>query len=218
MLDVLWRSRNPMNNVPVLLIDAGEIPAIGRIANTGTLEQFCFTRTRTLSEGLEALQRSRFQLVLLNPSLPDASADESVKKTLEKARDLPVVALVNEDETANTAKALRLGLDDYVVKSSHRDFFIQSMRHAIERKQILGEKERNRRHLTNVDAQLTAHLSHELRNALACIHQFGTILIDGLAGSMSEEQREYLCIMIENASKIRSVLDEALEKTFVLGE
>jgi signal transduction histidine kinase len=54
-------------------------------------------------------------------------------------------------------------------------------------------------------------LSQELRNALACIQQFGSILVDGLAGELTGEQREYLGIMLENASKIRRVLDSALD-------
>jgi signal transduction histidine kinase len=58
---------------------------------------------------------------------------------------------------------------------------------------------------------LPAYLSHELRNALACIHQFGNILVDGLAGELTGEQREYLGIMLENAGKIRAVLDSALD-------
>jgi two-component system sensor histidine kinase GlrK len=60
---------------------------------------------------------------------------------------------------------------------------------------------------TRRPSELPAHLSHELRNALACIQQFGNILVDGLAGEISSEQREYLGIMMENASKIRRVLD-----------
>jgi signal transduction histidine kinase len=59
---------------------------------------------------------------------------------------------------------------------------------------------------------LSVYLSHELRNALACIHQFGNILVDGLAGELSGEQREYVSIMLENASHIRSVLDSALDR------
>jgi signal transduction histidine kinase len=55
--------------------------------------------------------------------------------------------------------------------------------------------------------------SHEMRNALACIQQFGSILMDGLAGELSGEQREYIGIMLENASKIRSVLDSELGGT-----
>ena len=64
---------------------------------------------------------------------------------------------------------------------------------------------------TGRKSELTAHLSHELRNALACIHQFGNILVDGLAGELTGEQREYVGIMLENASNIRRVLDSALD-------
>ena len=64
---------------------------------------------------------------------------------------------------------------------------------------------------TRRTTELTAYLSHELRNALACIHQFGNILVDGLVGELTGEQREYLGIMLENASKIRRVLDSALD-------
>jgi signal transduction histidine kinase len=60
-------------------------------------------------------------------------------------------------------------------------------------------------------SNLSTYLSHELRNALACIHQFGNILADGLAGELSSEQREYVGIMLENASKIRRVLNSALD-------
>jgi signal transduction histidine kinase len=60
-------------------------------------------------------------------------------------------------------------------------------------------------------SNLSAYLSHELRNALACIHQFGNILVDGLAGELTREQREYVGIMLENASTISGVLDSALD-------
>ena len=66
---------------------------------------------------------------------------------------------------------------------------------------------------TQYASELPANLSHELRNALACIQQFGNILADGLAGKLSDEQCEYLGIMLENASKIRRVLDSALDGT-----
>jgi light-regulated signal transduction histidine kinase (bacteriophytochrome) len=64
---------------------------------------------------------------------------------------------------------------------------------------------------TQPGSNLSAYLSHELRNALACIHQFGNILVDGLAGELTGEQLEYVRIMLENASKIRTVLDSALD-------
>ena len=199
-----------MEHVQVLLIDAAKAPVVRRGTNLGRLERFHFTKKPTLSEGLQALQESRFDLVLLALSLPDGDASESVTKTLEEAGGLPLIVVVSEGESIKAAEALRLGSDDYFVKGCRGDALIHTMLHAIERKRLVADKRVKATH-----AQLTAHLSHELRNALACIHQFGTLMIDGLAGSVSDEQREYLCIMIENASRIRSVLDAALEGTSV---
>jgi light-regulated signal transduction histidine kinase (bacteriophytochrome) len=61
--------------------------------------------------------------------------------------------------------------------------------------------------MTKDKAQWIADSSHEMRNALTCIFQFGNILIGGLAGELSEEQRQYLGIMLENAASIRNLLD-----------
>ena len=38
---------------------------------------------------------------------------------------------------------------------------------------------------TQPSSNLSTYLSHELRNALACIHQFGNILVDWLAGELT---------------------------------
>jgi signal transduction histidine kinase len=57
-----------------------------------------------------------------------------------------------------------------------------------------------------------ANSSHELRNALACIFQFGNILVDGLAGELAPQQREYVAIILENAGIIRRVLDGVHDK------
>jgi signal transduction histidine kinase len=77
----------------------------------------------------------------------------------------------------------------------------------MERKYIIVDREASRRQMTKHNDQLIAHSSHDVRNALSCIFQFGNILIGGLAGKLSEEQCQYLGIMLENASRIRSVLD-----------
>lgn len=87
---------------------------------------------------------------------------------------------------------------------------IHTADHGIERKRLVAERDHALQRATKKEAQLSPDLSHELRNALACIHQFGSILVDGLAGELSGEQREYVGIMLENASKIRSALDRTV--------
>jgi DNA-binding NtrC family response regulator len=200
-----------MNTMRVLVIGGSDALAIPESATTGILEQLRITRKPSLAEGLDALQESLFQLVLLDLSLPDTSASESVAKILRMARDLPVIAFLNDGETAKDVEVLCGGKQDYVVSECQSDRLIRTIRYAIERKQLIVDREAGRRLLTRNNEQLIAHLSHEIRNALTCIFQFGNILIGGLTGDLSEEQREYLGIMIENASRIRGALDGLTE-------
>ena len=196
-----------MNTMRVLVIGGSDALAMPESATTGILEQICITRKPSLAEGLDALQESLFQLVLLDLSLPDTSASESVAKILRMARDLPVIAFLNDGETAKDVEVLCGGKQDYVVSESQSDRLIRTIRYAIKRKQLIVDREAGRRLMTRNHEQLIANLSHEIRNALTCIFQFGNILIGGLTGDLSEEQREYLGIMIENASRIRGALD-----------
>jgi DNA-binding NtrC family response regulator len=195
-----------MKNVHILLIDDGAPLRIHRNVDKGLAEEFGITQKHTLSQGLETLQKLSFDAILLSLSLPDVSLTESVTKTIKIAKEVPVIALVNEGDAPKAAEAVRLGLRDYVFKECHCDSLARTIHYAMERKQLIAE-EHARRQETKNEAERISHLSHEWRNSLACIHQFGNILIDGLAGELSSEQREFLGIMLENATKIRTALD-----------
>jgi len=59
--------------------------------------------------------------------------------------------------------------------------------------------------------ELLSHVSHELRTPLACIHQFTTILLDGLSGALSGDQKRILEIILKSANQLRSMIDDLLE-------
>ena len=196
-----------MKSLHVLLIDDGEQLQMPRTADIGPGEELRFTRKPTLAQGLETLQKLSFDAILLSLSLPGVSASESVTQIIKMAKGVPVIALVSKGDAPKAANAVRLGLQDHVFKECHCDSLIRTIHYATERKRLIAEAEHARRQATKNEAELISHLSHEWRNSLACINQFGNILIDGLAGELSTEQREYLGIMLENSTKIRSVLD-----------
>jgi DNA-binding NtrC family response regulator len=199
-----------MNTIRVLVIGGAEAVPLRESVKTTLLERLRVTRMPTLAEGLDALQESPFQLVLLDLSLPGISGGESVTKILRMEQDLPVVTFVNERETARSVEALHCGARDNVLNGWQPDSLIRTIQYAMERRQLIVDREAGRQ-VTKNNEQFIAHISHEFRNALTCIFQFGNILIGGLAGELSEEQREYLGIMIGNASRIRSVLDGLTE-------
>jgi PAS domain S-box-containing protein len=59
--------------------------------------------------------------------------------------------------------------------------------------------------------QLLSHVSHELRSPLACVHQFTTILLDGLSGPITADQKEALDIILKSVNQLCTMIDDLLE-------
>jgi DNA-binding NarL/FixJ family response regulator len=191
--------------VQVLLIDGSsyDLPLLCTASKWDSLDPFQITRKRTLSDGLAALRSSLFQLVLLDLSVSTLPEIESMTEILELVNGLPVIALVTDGGMTNATKAMRLGAQNYALKGCKAESLVNTLKQAMERRVLMAAIEDGNESISRE--------SHELRNALACIHQFGNILLDGLAGPLSEEQREYVGIMLQNASRVRVVVEHLRE-------
>lgn len=72
---------------------------------------------RTVAEFLTALRKERFELLLIDMSLPDGSGADVLKWVREKLGwDLPVIFVTSHDTETEVVNTLRLGADDYVIK------------------------------------------------------------------------------------------------------
>ncbi len=56
-----------------------------------------------------------------------------------------------------------------------------------------------------------SRISHDLRSPLASIYSFGTIIADGLAGETSQEQNEYLQIILRNVQQLLAMIENGFE-------
>jgi CheY-like chemotaxis protein/nitrogen-specific signal transduction histidine kinase len=59
--------------------------------------------------------------------------------------------------------------------------------------------------------ELLSRVSHELRSPLTAVYQFVTILLDGLAGELNDEQREYLGIVLKNVKQLQVMIGDLLD-------
>jgi PAS domain S-box-containing protein len=75
------------------------------------------------------------------------------------------------------------------------------------------ELDRTRREQLEMKDEFISHVSHELRSPLSAVHQFTTILLDGLAGELGSDQREYLEIILRNSLQLRNMIGDLLEVT-----
>lgn len=79
-----------------------------------------------------------------------------------------------------------------------------------EKRQAAEALESRRKQLMMKD-QLLSNVSHELRTPLTAVYQFVTILLDGIAGDLNPEQKEYLGIALRNVKQLQAMVGDLLE-------
>ncbi len=165
-----------------------------------------------LSDGLASLKDNSPSLILLDLNLPDSQGAETFRKVLEKAPDVPIVILSGQDDEALAIKALHQGVQDYLVKGAISSSGLdRAMRYAVERQALLRSLEMSRKQQLEFKNQFLSHVSHELRTPLTCIHQFTTILLDGLAGEVSADQRDHLKTILKSVNQLGAMVRDLLE-------
>jgi phosphoserine phosphatase RsbU/P len=167
-----------------------------------------------LSAGLASIEEKRPSLVLLDLNLPDSNGAETFRRVLNKAPGVPIVVLSGNENEDLAAKALHQGVQDYLVKGGFdgKDL-ARSMRYAMERQALMLSLDVARQRQIEFKNEFLSHVSHELRTPLTCIHQFVTILLDGLVGNLAAEQREHLETVLRSANQLRGMIADLLEAT-----
>lgn len=78
-------------------------------------EGFKVTHVPTRSEALTALARNKFDLALLDISLPDGNGF-TVCTEIKETQDIPVIFLTASGDEASVVTGLNIGADDYITK------------------------------------------------------------------------------------------------------
>jgi signal transduction histidine kinase len=165
-----------------------------------------------LSDALASLREKSPSIILLDLNLPDSQGADTFRKVLEHAPDVPVVILSGQDDEELAMKALHQGVQDYLVKGAISSSGLdRAMRYAVERQALLRSLEMSRKQQLEFKNQFLSHVSHELRTPLTCIHQYASLLFDGLAGAISPEQHDYLETILKSVNQLGAMVRDLLE-------
>ena len=121
-----------MKNQPLVLVADDEPRITKLVAITLSDEGF---RVVTAGSGEEALRKAeevRPDIVLLDIVMPDLDGIE-VMRQLREWRPVPVILLTAKGSTADKAKGLDLGADDYIAKPFHPDELAARVRAVLRR-------------------------------------------------------------------------------------
>jgi PAS domain S-box-containing protein len=109
--------------------------------------RFGLTHVQRLEEALKLLEQDRFDVILLDLSLPDSQGLETVARVrstlpmrLARSQALltPIVVLTGTDDEELAVRAIRSGAQDYLIKGQvDCPLLVHALRYAIERTQML---------------------------------------------------------------------------------
>jgi diguanylate cyclase (GGDEF)-like protein len=106
----------------------------------GTRGGYAVTTVTKLARGLTQLCREKFDLVLLDLTLPDAAGVDGVARVHRAAPNIPIVALSSIDDDQLALSVLREGAQDWLVKSQvDCALLMRVIRYASERHRLLAE-------------------------------------------------------------------------------
>src|SRR5271166_3641816 len=167
-----------------------------------------------LSDALACLEVETPALVLLDLNLPDSHGAETFRRIMQKAPNVPVVILSGQDDDVLALKAVHQGVQDYLVKGDITSKHLErALRYAVERQGLLRSLEITRKQQLEFKNQFLSHVSHELRTPLTCIHQYVTLLLDGLAGPMAPNQNDHLKTVLKSVNQLHAMIRDLLEAT-----
>jgi signal transduction histidine kinase len=180
-----------------------------RIAlRTADASLYALTHTEDLDSTLELLESTRFDVILLDLSLPDCYGLETLTRVQSQVPGTPIVVLTGNDDETLGVKALQAGAEDYLVKGGVNCAIVtRAMRYSIERHRILTQlKEFDR-----LKSEFLATASHELRTPLTIIREFISLVYDGVAGPILPDQAECLSDALRNCDRLTELLNDLLD-------
>jgi len=161
-----------------------------------------------LHEGLSLLNSTQFDVVLCDLSLPDSTAEETVKTLRGFQTETPIVILTALDSYELASSLLHDGIQDYIPKDELSPTLLQRVcSHAIKRKQRQIEIQRQ-----NQELQLFCeNVTRDLKVPITRILQVSKTLRDRQrdAGSLAENDAE-LFDSIERSSNASIELIDGL--------
>lgn len=202
-----------LDRTRVLLVesDPGDAELIQIWLRRAHANSYEIWHVESLGDAESCLAKQRFDLVLLDLSVPDAPGPWAFQSLHENHPDLPVIVFSSFNEAEPASRLLSEGAHDHLVKGQMSgDTLIRSMRHGIERGRLTRELRRAQNRAEEVDgvrAELVAELAHEFRTPLHTVLSMADLLLET---ELTREQEGYVRSFLRTSESLLARLDGLL--------
>ena len=132
-------SDQPLIRILMVVDDLGDIRLAEEMLTASDTNQFSLEHVGSIKHALENIAQHRYDVLLLDLSLPDGHGLSNVSQIQALAPGLPVIILSSVRDEQLALQAVKAGAQDYLVKGrGDAHLLTRAIRYAIERKQVDG--------------------------------------------------------------------------------
>ena len=190
-------------------------------------QNFSLVHVQKLQDGINQLNSEKYDVILLDLTLPDSQGLASIPQLLKQNPSNPIIVLTNTNDEELAIEAVRQGAQDYLVKRHvNPDTLVRSVRYAIERKQFLEQLNQinqtletqveektaelfKSREINQLKSEFVSILSHDIRNPLNTIILAAGLLQRHNQGQKNDGEINHLQLIRSAIKNVSNLLDEA---------
>jgi signal transduction histidine kinase len=211
-----------LKNLNILLIEdnLGDARLLSELLTEASHQEapettFKIDHVEQLKKGIDCLKNGEYDIILLDLSLPDSQGLSTFETIQENASSQPILVLSGLNDSGVAVEAVRKGAQDYLVKGEVSGHLLwRAMSYAMERKQIeekLKEVNKNLKQLDKLKSDFLSTVSHELRTPIAIMREGVSLCLDGIAGEITDTQRDLLTDTMDNMDRLTRLVTDLLD-------
>ncbi len=168
-----------------------------------SVNHYRVVRAPSLEKSLELLTQKHFDLILLDLQLPDSRGLDTLRRLQPSAAGVPIVVCSGITDENIAADAVAGGAQDYMMKDQMSpELFERVLRYALERRKIQELRE-----------EFMGMVVHELRSPLTVSIEGLRQILEGILGTVSEDQRFFLDMVLKNMERLNLLINDLLDLT-----
>ena len=217
---------DPLVRSRLLLIDDDEVFShlFKRFLRSDPTAEHVVLAVGSIQEALLAFTLDSFDCVVVDYYLPDGNGADAIEKIRQMCGDTMPCTIVLTGQSGEQAAidAVRSGASDFLTKGSlTKSALCRAVNNAVEKSRLRAMHFNRVKELEiansllrqrNEEIQRFYHtVSHEVKTPLTAIQEFVSIVHDGLAGDVKDEQKTLLEYALQSCDQIKSHFNELLE-------